>query len=172
MRGEVRLGNTAFFLFALLFTLAVFTAGCGRGNGESPRRPGGTTSTGWHAIGGEGGTAGVGGQAGAAETTGVAGAAGGSSGGGDAGTEAGRDATTTTGCGTCGAGTTCAYLIADGCSAVGTCVAIPAPEPCNAVSLLTACGCDGRSVSWHGACQPDLPEGFAPAPVVHTGGCP
>jgi hypothetical protein len=27
-------------------------------------------------------------------------------------------------------------------------------------------------VSWHGACQPDLPAGYAPAPIVHTGDCP
>jgi hypothetical protein len=91
--------------------------------------------------------------------------------GADPGIDAGTDAGTT-GCENCGAGMTCAYPIADECSAVGTCVKVPAPNPCNAVSLLTGCGCDGRAVMWHGACQPDLPEGYAPMPIVHTGSCP
>jgi hypothetical protein len=106
----------------------------------------------------------------------VAGAAGGGGAGSgghqvDAAIEAGVDAGTT-GCGSCGAGMACAYAIADGCTAVATCVAIPAGSPCNAISLLTGCGCDGSDVTWRGACHPDLPDGYAPAPIVHMGSCP
>jgi hypothetical protein len=112
---------------------------------------------------------------GGAATGGVGGGGGGSGAGGSSGADASIDAATdagTTCCENCGAGMTCAYPIADECTAVGACVKIPAPTPCNAVSLLTGCGCDGRAVMWHGACQPDLPEGYAPMPIVHTGSCP
>jgi hypothetical protein len=66
----------------------------------------------------------------------------------------------------------CAFAIADGCGAVGTCVAMPAGSPCNAVTSEVGCGCDGRSVQWVGGCNPDLPSGYAPKPIVHTGSCP
>jgi hypothetical protein len=152
-------------------------------------RTGVAGAAGGSSAGAAGMGAGKAGQGGAGVTGGAAGVSGGAAGGSagsggasgaaagrggnqaDAGTEAGRD-TGTTGCVSCRAGTTCAYPIADGCSAVGTCVTIPAGSPCNAVSLLAGCGCDGRDVSWHGACHPDLPNGYAPAPIVHTGYCP
>ena len=121
------------------------------------------------------GTIGTGGQAGSGALAGGESGGGGAGAGGGFGADAGIDAAIdagTNGCENCGAGMTCAYPITDECSAVGTCVKIPAPTPCNAVSLLTGCGCDGRAVMWHGACQPDLPEGYAPMPIVHTGSCP
>jgi hypothetical protein len=71
----------------------------------------------------------------------------------------------------CGPDKVCAYLVADACSAVGTCVTPPAPSPCDAIVLETACGCSGAAVHWEGGCKPDLPDGYAPAPVVHSGAC-
>jgi hypothetical protein len=65
----------------------------------------------------------------------------------------------------------CAYLIADGCRAAGTCVVQPPPAACQALMLEMACGCDGQMVQWVGGCQPDLPNGYAPAPVRHMGAC-
>jgi hypothetical protein len=72
----------------------------------------------------------------------------------------------------CGPDKVCAYLVADACSAVGTCVTPPTPSMCDAIVLESACGCDGSTVHWDGGCKPDLPDGYAPAPVVHSGACP
>jgi len=95
------------------------------------------------------------------------GAAGGSAGHGGAGGAAAALV-----CPKCGKGMTCAFRITDGCSAVGTCVNIPVPSPCWAIISAIACGCDGRTVEWENGCMPDLPDGYAPTPVVHTGLCP
>jgi hypothetical protein len=67
---------------------------------------------------------------------------------------------------------TCAYPIADGCGAVGMCVAMPAGSSCGAIQQLRGCGCDGSAVLWIGGCHPDLPSGYAPAPIAHMGACP
>jgi hypothetical protein len=71
----------------------------------------------------------------------------------------------------CGPREVCAYLIADACGAAGTCVAPPPQSTCNAIVLEMACGCDGHTVHWDGGCKPALPDGYAPAPVTHTGAC-
>jgi hypothetical protein len=71
----------------------------------------------------------------------------------------------------CGAREVCAYLIADACGAAGTCVAPPPQSTCNAIVLEMGCGCDGHTVHWDGGCKPALPDGYAPAPVTHTGAC-
>jgi hypothetical protein len=175
-----------------IFVCLILWAGCGRNGLDTPFDvpAGGVTGTaGGSALPGSGGasggrggvtgTAGTGGTGGVAGTSGGSGglgdAGGGAAGGGgnqiDAGAEAGRDAAPTS-CGSCGTGKTCAYAIADGCSAVGTCVSIPPVAACDAVTTLTGCGCDGRTVTWHGGCHADLPNGYAPAPIVHTGSCP
>jgi hypothetical protein len=88
----------------------------------------------------------------------------------DASTEAGTGSPCTPDAG-CDSGEVCAYLIADACAAVGTCVMRPAPGLCGAIVLETACGCDGSAVHWDGGCSPSLPDGYAPAPVRHTGTC-
>jgi hypothetical protein len=66
----------------------------------------------------------------------------------------------------------CGYAIVQGCSALGTCLLRPTPLPCNAIAELAACGCDGKTINWTGGCSPSMPDGFAPAPAVHNGGCP
>jgi hypothetical protein len=66
----------------------------------------------------------------------------------------------------------CGFSIVQGCSALGACLPRPTPLPCNAIVELTACGCDGKTIGWTGACTPSMPDGFAPAPVVHNGACP
>ena len=71
----------------------------------------------------------------------------------------------------CGPREVCAYLIADACGAAATCVTPPPQSTCNAVVLEMACGCDGHTVHWDGGCKPALPDGYAPAPVTHTGAC-
>ena len=90
-------------------------------------------------------------------------------------TDAGHDAASRRdagGCGTCGTGMACAYAISDACSAAPTCVTIPAGSPCGAIVLEMGCGCDGNDVMWRGGCHPALPNGYAPAPLVHMGACP
>jgi hypothetical protein len=71
----------------------------------------------------------------------------------------------------CGPRQFCAYLIADACGAAATCVTPPPQSTCNAIVLEMACGCDGHTVHWDGGCKPALPDGYAPAPVTHTGAC-
>jgi len=66
----------------------------------------------------------------------------------------------------------CGFSIVQGCSALGACLLRPTPSPCNAIIQLSACGCDGKTIGWTGGCSPSLPDGFAPAPVVHNGACP
>jgi hypothetical protein len=75
-------------------------------------------------------------------------------------------------CGTCGAGMRCGYSIADGCSATPMCVTMPAGSPCGAILVEHGCGCDGTDVMWYGGCHPQYPNGYAPAPITHTGACP
>ena len=69
-------------------------------------------------------------------------------------------------------GLRCGYPVADGCSATGTCVSPPKASPCWAIVVESGCGCDGATVSWSGGCQPELPDGYAPAAISHTGACP
>jgi hypothetical protein len=71
-----------------------------------------------------------------------------------------------------GTGFRCGYLIADACSATGTCVATPPGSPCWAIISESGCGCDGTSVGWAGGCHPEFPDGYAPAAISHTGACP
>jgi len=71
-----------------------------------------------------------------------------------------------------GTGDRCGYLIADACSATGTCVTAPAGAPCGAIVSELGCGCDGTTVHWAGGCHPDFPDGYAPAALSHTGACP
>jgi len=80
-----------------------------------------------------------------------------------------RDASA--GCGTCPSGQECAYVIADGCTAVPTCVTIPTPTGCGTITFLTACGCDGTSVMWRIGCHAQYPSGYAPTPIAHAGAC-
>jgi hypothetical protein len=159
-----------------ILVFPILWAGCGRNGLDAPFdvSAGRGGATGMAGTGGIGGVAGaIGGGGGGSRGLGGAGDGAAGSGGNqvDAGSEAGRDAGATS-CGSCGAGKTCAYSIADGCSAIGTCVTVPAGLPCNSVSTLLGCGCDGRTVMWKGPCRPDLPDGYAPAPIVHTGSCP
>ena len=65
----------------------------------------------------------------------------------------------------------CGFSIVQGCSALGACLLRPSPLPCNAVVEFAACGCDGKTINWTGGCSPSIPDGFAPAPVVHNGAC-
>jgi hypothetical protein len=67
---------------------------------------------------------------------------------------------------------TCAYAIASACAATPTCVTIPMGSPCGAIILEQGCGCDGTLVTWRGGCHPQLPTGYAPAPITHMGPCP
>jgi hypothetical protein len=66
----------------------------------------------------------------------------------------------------------CGFSIVQGCTALGACLPRPTPLPCNAIMEVVACGCDGKTIGWTGACVPSMPDGFAPAPVVHNGACP
>jgi hypothetical protein len=66
----------------------------------------------------------------------------------------------------------CGFSIVQGCSALGACHLRPTPLPCNAIIEVAACGCDGKTINWTSGCSPSMPDGFAPAPVVHSGACP
>jgi hypothetical protein len=146
------------------------SSGGGQAGGGEAGATGGVAGASGGDAGGSAGEAG-----GAGTSGGAAGASGGPAGSGgnraDSGIDVGRSAEPI-GCAYCGPGTTCAYAIADGCNAVGTCVTKPAPSPCWAIVGAIACGCDGRLVEWEDGCMPDLPAGYAPAPVVHRGNCP
>jgi len=72
----------------------------------------------------------------------------------------------------CTSGHVCAFPIAAGCAANGSCVPRPTALPCNAISLETACGCDGTTVHWTGGCAPTYPMGDAPAPIRSMQACP
>ena len=69
-------------------------------------------------------------------------------------------------------GLRCGYLIANACSATGTCVTTPPGSPCGAILSEFGCGCDGTTVGWTGGCHPQFPDGYAPAAISHTGACP
>jgi hypothetical protein len=161
-----------------ILVLSILWTGCGRNGLDRPFDVSAGGVTGGISAGGVTGGVSAGGATGVGVAGGsgsIGGAGGGAAGGGgnqvDSGVEAGRDAGATS-CVSCSAGKTCAYAIADGCSAVGTCVTMPVGQLCNAITTLLGCGCDGRTVMWRGPCRPDLPDGYAPAPVVHTGSCP
>ena len=66
----------------------------------------------------------------------------------------------------CGAGLTCGFATADGCSAKGSCLP-PPPGKCDAVD--PGCACDGTTTVQL-ACN-GLPNGYAPAPVAYAGLC-
>ncbi len=67
----------------------------------------------------------------------------------------------------CGDGKMCAFKIADGCSAAGTCLVRPAPGPvCNAYS--PACTCNGTEIN---VICTIYPSGYASQPVAHSGAC-
>jgi hypothetical protein len=61
----------------------------------------------------------------------------------------------------------CAYPVAAGCSAQGTCM--PAGPLCDPVSPV-ACACDGTSIAY-GDCS-GYPNGYAGKPTVYAGACP
>jgi hypothetical protein len=67
----------------------------------------------------------------------------------------------------CSASEMCAFKIADACSAVGACIARPAPGPqCAAYS--PACTCDNKTINV--VCT-SYPSGYASAPVSYRGEC-
>src|SRR5579883_1898509 len=66
----------------------------------------------------------------------------------------------------CSPESVCAFPIADGCSATGTCV--PRGAMCNMPSMI-GCACDGTDVAY-GTCS-GLPDGDAPKPFLHPGPC-
>jgi hypothetical protein len=67
----------------------------------------------------------------------------------------------------CGSGRMCAFKIADGCSAKGACITMPAPGPqCNAYS--PACTC--RNTEINIICT-SYPSGYASEPILQTGNC-
>ena len=64
----------------------------------------------------------------------------------------------------------CGFAIAQACQATGIC--LPHPPVSNCVtSPLTACGCDGVTVSWWDQCAATEPPGYAPVPIAGTGSC-
>jgi hypothetical protein len=65
----------------------------------------------------------------------------------------------------CAAGSLCGFAIADACSATGQCI-VSSMVLCNAAS--PGCACDGTEVNI--VCN-GLPNGYAPAPLLHTGRC-
>ncbi|HEY4121004.1 MAG TPA: hypothetical protein VGM56_24240 [Byssovorax sp.] len=71
----------------------------------------------------------------------------------------------------CADGDVCSFAIAAACSAAGVCLPKPVPEACNAIGIEKACSCDGGDVAWTIGCAPDLPNGYAPVPIAHTGPC-
>jgi hypothetical protein len=67
----------------------------------------------------------------------------------------------------CGSGMMCAFKIADGCAAVGSCLTRPSPGPtCNATSL--ACTCSNQEINV--ACT-IYPSGYASQPVAQLAAC-
>jgi hypothetical protein len=71
----------------------------------------------------------------------------------------------------CPDGDVCSFSIAATCSATGVCLPQPTPEPCGAIGIEKACSCDDHDVSWETGCDPQLPNGYAPVPIAHTGPC-
>jgi hypothetical protein len=65
----------------------------------------------------------------------------------------------------CGVGFQCGYPTKNACSAAGTCFVDPGVH-CELFS--PGCACDGTTVNI--GCT-GLPDGYAPAPLVHTGEC-
>jgi hypothetical protein len=65
----------------------------------------------------------------------------------------------------CGPREVCGFLVADACTAKGTCF-VAEQVVCNAIEL--GCGCDGSETNV--ICN-GLPGGYAPAPVRYMGGC-
>ncbi len=158
------------------------SGGGGQDDGGGAGAPGGVAGASGDDSGGSGGQTGGAGASGGAAGKGGAGASGGAAGNGgsaagsggnqvDSGIDTGRNAGPI-GCVYCGPGTVCAYAIADGCNAVGTCVPKPAGSPCWAIIGAVGCGCDGRDVEWQDGCMPDLPDGYAPKPIVNKNYCP
>lgn len=81
----------------------------------------------------------------------------------------GTPCTKTADCSAMSAGGTpyvCAYPLATGCNATGTCV--QAGPLCNMATPI-ACACDGTSVAY-GECS-GYPTGYAGKPTIHTGAC-
>jgi hypothetical protein len=70
----------------------------------------------------------------------------------------------------CPSGSSCLYFVADSCSATGMCQANPTPGDACAAAEVTACGCDGTTMTWPGGCD-GVPEGEAPGPIAHLGPC-
>lgn len=69
----------------------------------------------------------------------------------------------------CGTGMMCGFTIADGCSAVGTCVVGPGSGTAMCEAYAVACSCSGTEVSV--ICN-GYPAGQASAPIAHSGTCP
>jgi hypothetical protein len=66
----------------------------------------------------------------------------------------------------CASGETCAYLEADGCRALGSCVTRKGPL-CNL--FIAGCACDGTGIDISG-CD-GLPSGYVAKPFAHSGAC-
>ena len=141
--------------------VTTFNTSDGGGN-SSGGSSGGSSGSGTSSSGGTGSSSGGG-----------SGSSGGSGGDGgrcttnaDCGTSP-VDAGSCTSDGDCPSSEMCAFKIADGCSAVGTCLARPAPGPtCNAYS--PACTCSNQEIN---VICTMYPSGYASQPVAHTGAC-
>jgi hypothetical protein len=68
----------------------------------------------------------------------------------------------------CGAGRLCAFKVADGCRANGTCVDVSLSNATFCATPVVSCGCDGSEVTV--GCS-ELPSGWAQRPVASTGAC-
>jgi hypothetical protein len=63
---------------------------------------------------------------------------------------------------------TCAFRVADGCSAHGVCVTTTGAGTCDAATR-PVCACDGKTTALSGYCN--LPAGFEHQPLSHAGAC-
>jgi hypothetical protein len=77
----------------------------------------------------------------------------------------------------CPDGTRCAFQAALACGwhstrcSAGICTVPTGPEPCGVATTVTACGCDGTTVTWAGGCGAIFAESLAPVPFWHLGAC-
>jgi hypothetical protein len=155
--------------------VTTFNASDGGGN-SSGRSSGGSSGsgtsssggTGSSSGGGSGSSSGGGGGSSGGSGTSSSGGTGSSSGGGSgssggSGGDGGRCTTSAD----CRTAQYCAFKIADGCSATGTCFDALAPGGPQCQLYAAGCACDGTAVNV--ACG--SPSGYAPVPVLHTGPC-